>query len=73
MAEVVIQKAVGVASRRNSRLGPRIQLAMQAALVQANAEGISNDEANSPILRERMMEARQRVLDADAAERAAKE
>lgn len=52
---------------RQSSMGKEIELAMAQAILDANAEGISTAEENSPELHRRQMAARQRVKDEWAA------
>lgn len=62
-----IVEAVGIAvtpGRYGKEVARAIEQAMSQAILDANAEGISSSEENSVELRRRMMEARQRVIDA---------
>lgn len=64
--EQVTVTAVGTAvstGNRGRAVADRIQRAMSDAILAANAEGISTSEENSPVIRERMMAARQKALD----------
>ena len=65
MSETKIVTAVGAAAnsaRWGKNIALRIEAAMAAAVLECNAEGISTEEKNSGIIRERMQAARQRVL-----------
>lgn len=69
--ESKIVTAVGIAVSTGSRgraMAKRIENAMRQAVLDANAEGISTEEKNSDVIRERMMLARRKVLDEIAAE-----
>jgi len=69
--ESKIVTAVGVAVSRSgsSRAkARRIQDVMNAEILKCNAEGISTSEENSQVIRERMMAARERELEAIRAE-----
>jgi len=64
MADEKVVTAVGVfVSSSQEDLVSRLEKAMSDAVLACNAEGISTDEKNSWIIRERMLAARQRVLD----------
>lgn len=73
--EQKVVTAVGVSANSSARWGrntaKRIEKAMADAVLECNAEGISTEEKNSAIIRERMQSARQRVLQEIQAEREA--
>jgi len=74
--ESKVVSAVGVAStspRWGNNVAKRIEKAMSDAVLECNQEGISTEEKNSAIIRERMQAARQRVLDEIKSEREARE
>jgi hypothetical protein len=60
-----IVEAVGIATavHKNPVLARKIAAAMRQAILDCNAEGISTSDENSAVIRERMMAARQRVID----------
>lgn len=75
MADEVVEPrivtAVGIAVSTDSRgrdTAKRVEAAMAAEVLKCNEEGISTSEENSAVIRERMMAARRRELDAIAAE-----
>lgn len=69
-----IVSAVGAVSITTSggskELSDRILAAMNAAVLQANEEGISTEEKNSEEIRKRMLDARQKVVTEYRAEQA---
>lgn len=62
--------AVGsiVRSNKGREYSERLQRAMAQAVLECNAEGLSTDEANSDVIRDRMLAARDREKDRIAAE-----
>lgn len=62
VVEQKIVTAVGTATRSRTDLGRRIEKAMADEILRCGEEGISTEEKNSVLLRERMQAARRRVL-----------
>lgn len=73
MAEENVVTAVGVfvSSILHGSIVERFEKAMSDAVLECAAEGITTEEKNSWIIRERMMAAHQRVQDEIAAEQEA--
>lgn len=67
-SKIVTAVGVIVTGLHGSDLTVRLEKAMSDAVLECNAEGISTDEKNSWIIRERMAAARQRVLDEDVSQ-----
>jgi hypothetical protein len=61
-----------ISTKGNRELSRRVSEAVQRAVLQANAEGISTGEENTPILRERMEAAREQARSDYFAERSRK-
>jgi hypothetical protein len=64
-AKSVVVTAVGVSAKvlNNPELAKRIEQAMTDEILKCTEEGIATTEENAPIIRQRMMQARQRVLE----------
>lgn len=62
-SKVVTAVGVLVMSSLHGDFNTRVEKAMSDAIMECAAEGITTEEKNSAIIRERMMAARQRVLD----------
>lgn len=59
---IVTAHAVAANSHFGDAAARRLQQAMERAILECNAEGISNEEVNSPIIARRMRLAHQREL-----------
>lgn len=59
---IVTAHGVSVQSQYGRSAAERLEKAMQDAILQANAEGISNEHENSDVIRKRMKQAHQREL-----------
>lgn len=62
-SKIVTAVGVLVTGSQHGDINRRVEQAMSDAVMQCAAEGVSTEEKNSSIIRERMMAARQRVLD----------
>lgn len=69
---VVTSHAVAAHSQYGGDASKRLQDVMEAAILQANQEGISNAEENSPVIRQRIREAYHKELAQIAKEEHAK-